>query len=105
MQVYRKVEIIEYFGLHSYLKFQPGGSKPGIFPGIYSKCSRIGLVCGINTIVDYAPIILESAGWKIEMALFATFILGFVNLTFTFAFIFTIERVGREDSDRVQGAA
>lgn len=51
--------------------------------------------CGINTIVDYAPIILESAGWKIDAALFATFILGAVFLSFTFVSIWLIEKVGR----------
>ena len=48
-----------------------------------------------NTIVDYAPIILESAGWKIDAALFATFVLGGVFLSFTFVSIWLIEKVGR----------
>lgn len=51
--------------------------------------------CGINTIVDYAPIILESAGWKIDAALFATFALGGVFLSFTFVSIWLIEKAGR----------
>ncbi len=50
---------------------------------------------GINTIIDYAPIILESAGWKISAALFSTFIIGFVNLLFTLVSIWAIDRIGR----------
>jgi SP family arabinose:H+ symporter-like MFS transporter len=51
--------------------------------------------CGINTIIDYAPIILESAGWRIDAALFATFVMGLVNITFTFVSIWLIEKAGR----------
>lgn len=51
--------------------------------------------CGINTIVAYAPVILESAGWKMDAAFFATFVLGFVNLAFTFVSIWLIEKAGR----------
>ena len=29
-------------------------------------------VSGVNTIIDYAPAILKSAGWKIDAALFST---------------------------------
>ncbi|NJN27860.1 MAG: sugar porter family MFS transporter [Cyclobacteriaceae bacterium] len=52
--------------------------------------------CGINTIVDYSPIILESAGWKINAALFATFIIGATMLLFTFVSIWLIEIAGRK---------
>lgn len=52
-------------------------------------------LCGINTIIDYAPIILESAGWEIDAALFSTFVIGFVNLAFTFVSIWAIDRFGR----------
>ena len=31
-------------------------------------------VSGINTIIDYAPTILRSAGWELDAALFSTFI-------------------------------
>jgi len=51
--------------------------------------------CGINTIVDYAPIILESAGWEIDAALFGTFGIGMVFFAFTFIAIWLIERAGR----------
>jgi len=50
---------------------------------------------GINTIVDYAPIILRTAGNAIDAALFQTFIIGFINFAFTFVAIFTVDKVGR----------
>ena len=36
-------------------------------------------ISGINTVIDYAPIILRSAGNTIGVALFQTFIMGFLN--------------------------
>ena len=30
---------------------------------------------GINTFIDYAPIIFQSAGWKMDAALFSTFVI------------------------------
>jgi SP family arabinose:H+ symporter-like MFS transporter len=52
-------------------------------------------VSGINTVIDYAPIILRSAGNTIGVALFQTFIMGFLNFALTFVAIFTVDRVGR----------
>ena len=52
-------------------------------------------ITGINTIIDYAPIILRSAGNTIGVALFQTFIMGFLNFALTFVAIFTVDRVGR----------
>jgi len=51
---------------------------------------------GINTIIDYAPSILKSAGWKIDAALFSTFVIGTVNLLFTFVSFWVIDRYGRK---------
>ena len=51
--------------------------------------------CGINTIMEYAPIIFESTGSNIETAFFSTIIIGCVNLIFTFVSIWLIEKVGR----------
>jgi len=51
---------------------------------------------GINTIIDYAPSILKSAGWKIDAALFSTFILGFTNFLFTLVSFWVIDRYGRK---------
>lgn len=51
--------------------------------------------CGINSIIDYAPIILETAGWDIDAALFGTFVIGAVNLFFTLFSLWLIEVAGR----------
>jgi sugar porter (SP) family MFS transporter len=53
-------------------------------------------VSGINTVIDYAPTILKSAGWKIDAALFSTFIIGITNCLCTFASFFIIDRYGRK---------
>jgi len=52
-------------------------------------------VSGINTIIDYAPIILRSTGNTIDVALFQTFIIGFINFALTFVAIFTVDWIGR----------
>ena len=69
----------------------------------YRRLALVGMVLsilvqtsGINTIIDYAPIILKSAGNSIDVALFQTFIIGFINFGFTFVAIFTIDRIGRK---------
>lgn len=53
-------------------------------------------VSGINTIIDYAPAILRSAGWKLDAALFSTFIVGVTNLVFTLVSFWVIDRYGRK---------
>jgi MFS transporter, SP family, arabinose:H+ symporter len=53
-------------------------------------------VSGINTIIDYAPAILKSAGWKIDAALFSTFVIGLTNFAFTFVSFWVIDRYGRK---------
>lgn len=50
---------------------------------------------GINTIIDYAPIIFQSAGLKVDAALFSTFIIGLTNFLFTLVSFWTIDRFGR----------
>jgi SP family arabinose:H+ symporter-like MFS transporter len=52
-------------------------------------------ISGINTIIDYAPIILKTAGWKINAALFSTFIIGSVNFLFTLVSLWAIDKFGR----------
>jgi len=51
---------------------------------------------GINTIVDYAPRIFQSAGWKIDVALFSTFLIGIFNVIFTVSAFWIIDRYGRK---------
>lgn len=53
-------------------------------------------VSGINTIIDYAPAIFQSAGWKIETALFSTFAVGVTNFLFTLVSFWVIDRYGRK---------
>jgi SP family arabinose:H+ symporter-like MFS transporter len=53
-------------------------------------------ISGIDTIIDYAPLMLKSAGWKIDAALFSTFVLGGVNFLFTMVSFWTIDRYGRK---------
>jgi MFS transporter, SP family, arabinose:H+ symporter len=50
---------------------------------------------GINTIIDYAPKIFGSAGWKLNAGLFATFGLGIVNFISTWVSILIVDRFGR----------
>lgn len=52
-------------------------------------------MCGINTIIDYAPKILLSAGVEIKNALLQTSLIGIINFASTFLAIFLIEKVGR----------
>jgi SP family arabinose:H+ symporter-like MFS transporter len=53
-------------------------------------------VSGINTIVDYAPAIFQSAGWKVDGALASTFIVGLTELLFTIVSFWVIDRFGRK---------
>lgn len=50
---------------------------------------------GINTIIDYAPKIFTTAGWRLDAGLFATFGLGIVNFIFTWVSILVIDKFGR----------
>jgi len=50
---------------------------------------------GINTIIDYAPKIFATAGWKLDTGLFATFGLGIVNFISTWVSILIVDRFGR----------
>jgi SP family arabinose:H+ symporter-like MFS transporter len=53
-------------------------------------------VSGINTVIDYAPAIFQSAGWKIDTALASTFLVGITELLFTVASLWMIDRFGRK---------
>ncbi|MGA8595814.1 MAG: sugar porter family MFS transporter [Bryobacteraceae bacterium] len=72
--------------------------RPGIRrPLLVGFCLAILIqVSGINTIIDYAPAILKSAGWRIDAALFSTLIIGFTNFAFTFVSFWAIDRYGRK---------
>jgi SP family arabinose:H+ symporter-like MFS transporter len=53
-------------------------------------------LCGINTIVDYAPQIFQSAGFKMDAALFSTFIIGLTMAVATLVSFWIIDRYGRK---------
>jgi len=53
-------------------------------------------VSGINTIIDYAPAIFQSAGWKIDNALASTFIVGVTEFLFTLVSFWVIDKYGRK---------
>ncbi len=50
---------------------------------------------GINTVIDYAPMIFQSAGWELDAALLSTFVVGLANFAFTLVSFWTIDRYGR----------
>ena len=53
-------------------------------------------VSGINTIIDYAPAIFQSAGWKVDGALASTFIVGVTEFLFTIVSFWMIDKYGRK---------
>jgi sugar porter (SP) family MFS transporter len=52
-------------------------------------------ISGVNTVVDYAPKILMSAGVEIKNALLQTSLIGLINGIFTFVAILFIDKIGR----------
>ncbi|MBV8072745.1 MAG: sugar porter family MFS transporter [Acidobacteriaceae bacterium] len=72
--------------------------RPGIRQAVWVGFGLAILVhvSGINTIIDYAPAVLKSAGWKIDAALFSTLIIGFTNFAFTLVSFWAIDRYGRK---------
>ncbi len=82
------------------------GGKAGfriLFTRRYRKVIFLGLllsvfvqITGINTVVDYAPKILMTAGLEIRNALLQTSLIGLVNFVFTFLAIWLIDRLGRK---------
>lgn len=88
------------------LSLKNAGSSSGfrtLFKVKYRKVLIIGLllsvfvqITGINTVVDYAPKILMTAGLEIRNALLSTSLIGLVNFAFTFFAIFFIDRLGRK---------
>jgi MFS transporter, SP family, arabinose:H+ symporter len=53
-------------------------------------------ISGVNTVIDYAPQIFQSAGWAVDVALFSTFGMGLANLVFTLVSFRVIDRYGRK---------
>lgn len=80
-----------------------GSGLKALFAPRYRKVLTLGLllsvfvqITGINTVVDYAPKILMTAGLEIRNALLQTSIIGLVNFAFTFIAIFLIDKIGRK---------
>lgn len=72
--------------------------RPGVSRALaVSACLAILVqVSGINTIIDYAPAIFQSAGWKVDAALFSTFLVGVTEFVFTIVAFWMIDRYGRK---------
>jgi SP family arabinose:H+ symporter-like MFS transporter len=72
--------------------------RPGVRRALVaSACLAILVqVSGINTIIDYAPSIFLSAGWKVDAALFSTFLVGITEFIFTIVAFWMIDRFGRK---------
>ena len=72
--------------------------RPGVRKALMvSACLAVLIhVSGINTIIDYAPSIFISAGWKVDGALFSTFLVGLTEFVFTIFALGMIDRFGRK---------
>jgi SP family arabinose:H+ symporter-like MFS transporter len=72
--------------------------RPGVRRALFvSACLAVLIhVSGVNTVIDYAPSIFQSAGWKIDGALLSTFVVGLTELLFTLVAFAVIDRYGRK---------
>ncbi len=61
----------------------------GVFLAVFQQW------CGINVIFNYAQEVFQAAGYQVSDLMFGIVITGIVNLVFTFAAIFTVDRFGR----------
>lgn len=76
----------------------PSLMRPGVRRALVASACLAILIhfSGINTIIDYAPSIFLSAGWKMDGALVSTFIVGVNNVVFTLIAFWVIDRYGRK---------
>jgi SP family arabinose:H+ symporter-like MFS transporter len=72
--------------------------KPGVRRAVVVSAFLAVLIhfSGVNTIVDYAPAIFQSAGWNIDGALISTFLVGVTEFAFTLVAFWVIDRYGRK---------
>ncbi len=84
--------------LHKGSQAWRGLSRPGVRRALVASVGLAILVqvSGINTIVDYAPAIFQSAGWKINTALASTVVVGVTEFLFTIVSLWAIDRYGRK---------
>lgn len=84
--------------MHREAKSWRGLLRPGVRRALWVSTALAILiqVSGINTIVDYAPSIFQSAGWKVEGALASTIVVGITEFIFSLASLLMIDRYGRK---------
>jgi SP family arabinose:H+ symporter-like MFS transporter len=84
--------------LHKEPQAWRGLSRPGVRRALLASAGLAIFVqvSGINTIIDYAPAIFQSAGWKINAALASTFVVGVTEFLFTLVSLWAIDRYGRK---------
>lgn len=72
--------------------------RPGVKRALYVAFILAILIhfSGINTIIDYAPIIFQSAGWRLDAALISTLFVGLTEFLFTAVSFWVIDRYGRK---------
>jgi sugar porter (SP) family MFS transporter len=72
--------------------------RPGVRRALVASAFLAVLIhfSGVNTVVDYAPAIFQSAGWKIDAALLSTFLVGVTEFAFTLVAFAIIDRYGRK---------
>jgi len=94
-----RVQIAEITAtMHKESKSWRGLLRPGVRRALWVSTALAILiqVSGINTIVDYAPAIFQSAGWKVEGALASTIVVGITEFLFTLLSMLVIDRYGRK---------
>ena len=72
--------------------------RPGVRRAVLASLGLAILihVSGVNTVIDYAPAIFLSAGWKVDIALASTFIIGITQFLFTLVSFWVIDKYGRK---------
>jgi SP family arabinose:H+ symporter-like MFS transporter len=73
-----------------------------LFHPAYRKVMIVGILLaaliqfsGINTVITYSPIILNSGGNSLDTAIFQTFVIGIINFLATFVALFSVDKLGR----------
>jgi SP family arabinose:H+ symporter-like MFS transporter len=81
-------------------KASPWGAmlRPGVRRALLvSACLAVLIhISGINTVIDYAPAIFESAGWHTDSALASTMVIGVIQCLFSLVSFWAIDRYGRK---------
>jgi MFS transporter, SP family, arabinose:H+ symporter len=72
--------------------------RPGVRRAVLASMGLAVLVhvSGVNTVIDYAPAIFQSAGWKVDTALASTFVIGITQFLFTLVSFWVIDKYGRK---------